>query len=36
MRGRTFAQMLRQQPLFAVLLTLQSFFVVLLLAALAR
>lgn len=32
MRGRTFAQMLRQHPLFAGLLTLQSLFVVLLLA----
>ena len=27
MRGRTFAQMLRQHPLFAGLLTLQSLFV---------
>ena len=36
MRGRTFTQMLRQHPLFAGLLTLQSFFVLLLLAALAR
>lgn len=36
MRGRTFAQMLRQHPLFAGLLTLQSLFVLLLLAALAR
>ena len=36
MRGRTFAQMLRQHPLFAVLLTLQSLFVILLLTALAR
>ena len=36
MRGRTFAQMLRQHPLVAVLLTLQSLFVLLLLAALAR
>lgn len=32
MRGRTFAQMLRQHPLFAGLLTLQSLFVLLLLA----
>lgn len=32
MRGRTFAQMLRQHPLFAGLFTLQSLFVVLLLA----
>mgnify|MGYP007003598504 CR=1 FL=1 len=31
MRGRTFAQMLRQHPLFAGLLTLQSLFVLLLL-----
>lgn len=36
MRGRTFTQMLRQHPLFAGLFTLQSLFVVLLLAALAR
>jgi hypothetical protein len=36
MRGRTFTHMLRQHPLFAVLLTLQSLFVLLLLAALAR
>ena len=36
MRGRTFAQMLRQHPLFAGLLTLQSLFVILLPAALAR
>lgn len=36
MRGHTFAQMLRQHPLFTVLLTLQSLFVLLLLAALAR
>lgn len=36
MRGRTFAQMLRQNPLSAGLLTLQSLFVILLLAALAR
>ena len=32
MRGRTFTQMLRQHPLFAGLLTLQSLFVLLLLA----
>lgn len=36
MRVRTFAQMLRQHPLFAGLFTLQSIFVLLLLAALAR
>ena len=36
MRGRTFAQMLRQHPLFAGLLTLQSLFDILLLATLAR
>lgn len=36
MRGRTFAKMLRQHPLFVGLLTLQSLFVILLLAALAR
>ena len=36
MRGRTFAQLLQQHPLFAGLLTLQSLFLILLPAALAR